>query len=358
MSSALVELRKQLRAEELKLMDLHKASEVAQAARATKSTTAATKFTSSELAEFQRVFDEIDTDKSGTLTVTELGELASRLGVEMTQEQLKRQTEVLDTNNDGVLSFDEFVGWWAAEKSEGGPNMVQMFMLKTRMKAEMVRRSLQKSLAITPDASEAMARISATINVGHGGSSSSKSASSLGFTALPIDNETFQAAMKNKQGDTDVHDGAVEIKFSVRPGTTPEDVQNILPSFQTNFGIAFEQLGMGSDFDVKASDDSKFILVKLLTPNVQPNGRPKKKSVLDAFLEGAGQSGAREVSLSDVMSAANLTLEFDRDISDSFSWAGMEEGGSGGGTICDVLKGITASASVRCHRSTVTAVAP
>ena len=56
----------------------------------------------------ERVFDEIDTDKSGFIEPTELHGAFEKLGRKKTQREIKLAVEKLDTNGDGMISLDEF----------------------------------------------------------------------------------------------------------------------------------------------------------------------------------------------------------------------------------------------------------
>lgn len=57
----------------------------------------------------RELFDAVDTDKSGSVSNTELGELLRQLGYNASEEQLAQLVAVVDDDSSGNLNFDEFV---------------------------------------------------------------------------------------------------------------------------------------------------------------------------------------------------------------------------------------------------------
>lgn len=58
-------------------------------------------------------FIAIDTDKSGSISTSEMPKLIESLGVfNVTEGDIKDAILVFDTNRDGLLSMDEFIIWW------------------------------------------------------------------------------------------------------------------------------------------------------------------------------------------------------------------------------------------------------
>ena len=64
------------------------------------------------------IFSAIDTDNSGFLDRTEMGEVASILGFPMSDEELDTSFKQIDSSGDGRISFDEFETWWNGVDSD------------------------------------------------------------------------------------------------------------------------------------------------------------------------------------------------------------------------------------------------
>jgi Ca2+-binding EF-hand superfamily protein len=60
--------------------------------------------------EIRRLYETIDEDGDGRLTVTEMNGYLRRLGMEISGEDLKYLAIPLSQSEDGSLTFDEFVG--------------------------------------------------------------------------------------------------------------------------------------------------------------------------------------------------------------------------------------------------------
>eukprot|EP00831_Metopus_contortus_P009669 TRINITY_DN1372_c0_g1_i3.p1 TRINITY_DN1372_c0_g1~~TRINITY_DN1372_c0_g1_i3.p1 ORF type:complete len:437 (-),score=89.71 TRINITY_DN1372_c0_g1_i3:35-1345(-) len=58
------------------------------------------------------VFTKFDKDNSGFIELDEIKSIAKELGLEMTPEEASAYLKDLDTNQDGKISYDEFVQWW------------------------------------------------------------------------------------------------------------------------------------------------------------------------------------------------------------------------------------------------------
>jgi len=56
----------------------------------------------------RKAFDELDSDKSGTISWTELSVAMDRLGITVSQQDLETWFAKADINQDGVLDFNEF----------------------------------------------------------------------------------------------------------------------------------------------------------------------------------------------------------------------------------------------------------
>lgn len=64
----------------------------------------------------ESAFARYDVDKSGSIDRNELTTLLEDLEVEPTEERLAEALHVMDLNNDGVISFDEFADWWHSKE--------------------------------------------------------------------------------------------------------------------------------------------------------------------------------------------------------------------------------------------------
>jgi len=61
-------------------------------------------------------FAKYDSNHSGDIDAKELGVMLADLGVDPTTERLAEAFHMLDVNNDGVISFQEFSEWWRREE--------------------------------------------------------------------------------------------------------------------------------------------------------------------------------------------------------------------------------------------------
>ena len=60
-------------------------------------------------------FSKYDTNRSGDIDAKELGVMLADLGVEPTTERLADAYHILDADNNGIISFEEFSQWWRRE---------------------------------------------------------------------------------------------------------------------------------------------------------------------------------------------------------------------------------------------------
>jgi hypothetical protein len=65
----------------------------------------------------QSIFDEFDTDKSGSIDAAEFRVVAYALGEVLTKEEATAAMSVLDANKNGTIAFDEFFLWINAPRS-------------------------------------------------------------------------------------------------------------------------------------------------------------------------------------------------------------------------------------------------
>lgn len=60
----------------------------------------------------EQVFKSFDKDESGTIEINELRDVAKELGHEITEEELQIVFDEIDENKDGKISLTEFTKWW------------------------------------------------------------------------------------------------------------------------------------------------------------------------------------------------------------------------------------------------------
>lgn len=70
-------------------------------------------FDQHEINEVGRTFDEFDIDGSGSITIDEFEQLMTKLGANLTREQLQHMVDRLDTDKSGGVDKDEFIQWYA-----------------------------------------------------------------------------------------------------------------------------------------------------------------------------------------------------------------------------------------------------
>jgi Ca2+-binding EF-hand superfamily protein len=61
------------------------------------------------------LFDRFDADKNGHLDLVELGQLCAALGSPLSDAELRRVLECIDTDHNGTIEFEEFFVWFEAD---------------------------------------------------------------------------------------------------------------------------------------------------------------------------------------------------------------------------------------------------
>lgn len=74
-----------------------------------------------QLAELKEIFCRFDRDNDGSITELELGSLLRSLGLKPNAQQVEALTQRADTNNNGLIEFQEFVDLLAPELSKNSP---------------------------------------------------------------------------------------------------------------------------------------------------------------------------------------------------------------------------------------------
>ena len=70
--------------------------------------------TQEERRELKEAFDFSDSDNNGKVDFVEFIALLEQLEVGVDAAQAQLGFEAVDTDGDGVISFDEFLEWWRA----------------------------------------------------------------------------------------------------------------------------------------------------------------------------------------------------------------------------------------------------
>jgi len=65
-----------------------------------------------EVAKLKATFEELDSDGSGSIAAAELSDALKKLGYRVPEKQCLELLKKVDTNNDGQVSFDEFVAFF------------------------------------------------------------------------------------------------------------------------------------------------------------------------------------------------------------------------------------------------------
>ena len=68
-------------------------------------------------SQIKDTFDSYDKDKSGKLSLDEVVKLSTQLGITVTKPELDALFKSIDTDNDGNLSFEEFLAWYRVGKN-------------------------------------------------------------------------------------------------------------------------------------------------------------------------------------------------------------------------------------------------
>lgn len=92
--------------------------------------------------ELLQQFREIDEDDSGELDIYEIIELASKIGITTPAEEIGDMFRSIDTDGNGMISFDEFVSWYRL-----GQDSQLKFFLKDQMLLEKKFKKLSEKYA-------------------------------------------------------------------------------------------------------------------------------------------------------------------------------------------------------------------
>ena len=76
---------------------------------------AKTKPNEEELDELREAFDYNDRDSDGKIQLDEFSAMLDELEAEMSESDIEIGFKDIDTNDDGLIDFEEFVAWWAED---------------------------------------------------------------------------------------------------------------------------------------------------------------------------------------------------------------------------------------------------
>jgi calmodulin len=68
-----------------------------------------------QLDELREAFDYNDRDGDGRIQVDEFSAMLDELEAGMTEKDIEIGFKDIDTNDDGLIDFQEFVAWWAED---------------------------------------------------------------------------------------------------------------------------------------------------------------------------------------------------------------------------------------------------
>jgi calmodulin/calcium-binding protein CML/plastin-2 len=68
-----------------------------------------------ELDELREAFDYNDRDGDGRIQLDEFSAMLDELEAEMSANELEIGFKDIDTNDDGLIDFLEFVAWWSED---------------------------------------------------------------------------------------------------------------------------------------------------------------------------------------------------------------------------------------------------
>jgi calmodulin/calcium-binding protein CML/plastin-2 len=68
-----------------------------------------------ELDELREAFDYNDRDGDGRIQLDEFADMLDELEAEMSGKDIQIGFKDIDTNDDGLIDFQEFVAWWTED---------------------------------------------------------------------------------------------------------------------------------------------------------------------------------------------------------------------------------------------------
>jgi calmodulin len=68
-----------------------------------------------ELDELREAFDYNDRDNDGRIQLDEFAAMLDELEADMSSKEIEIGFKDIDTNDDGLIDFGEFVDWWTED---------------------------------------------------------------------------------------------------------------------------------------------------------------------------------------------------------------------------------------------------
>jgi calmodulin len=68
-----------------------------------------------QLDELREAFDYNDRDGDGRIQLDEFSDMLDELEAEMSEKEVEIGFKDIDTNDDGLIDFQEFVAWWTED---------------------------------------------------------------------------------------------------------------------------------------------------------------------------------------------------------------------------------------------------
>ena len=68
-----------------------------------------------ELAELREAFDKYDSNGDGWIVGAEFDRLLRALDYDISEDECLLAFELTDSDGDGSISFEEFMGWWTGD---------------------------------------------------------------------------------------------------------------------------------------------------------------------------------------------------------------------------------------------------
>lgn len=90
--------------------------------------------TEEQIAEFKEAFQIFDKDGDGLITTKELGTVMRSLGQNLSEEELKTMIEEVDTDKNGTIDFQEFLGLmaWKMKETDIEDELIEAFKVFDR----------------------------------------------------------------------------------------------------------------------------------------------------------------------------------------------------------------------------------
>ena len=75
--------------------------------------------------ELRVIFEQFDTDKSGSLEIPEIVKVCEKVETPTTEAELRNLFREIDLNQDGKISFDEFLAWFRVGRTTGSARLLK-----------------------------------------------------------------------------------------------------------------------------------------------------------------------------------------------------------------------------------------